>query len=90
MIRPSTNIIHKVRRLNRGLIIPELKARFLHDDCSNPGSDCLRISGSTPATWRHKVRPEAIIPDEAIGSYEGRWKGEGTRGSGLDVNLSVY
>ena len=51
------------------LAIPELNGRFLHDLWTNPESDCGRLSGSTPATQRYKVCPEATwtIPHGAIG-----------------------
>jgi len=36
------------------LAIPELDGRFLHDHTSDPGSDCGKLLGSTPATQRYK------------------------------------
>jgi len=38
------------------LAIPELDGRLLHDHTSDPGSDCGRLLGSTPATQRYKGR----------------------------------
>jgi len=51
------------------LAIPELDGRLLHNHCSDPGSDCGILLGSTPATQRYKVCPEATstIPHGAIG-----------------------
>jgi len=37
------------------LAIPELNGRFLHDQCSDPRSDCRRSLGSTPAIQWYKV-----------------------------------
>jgi len=37
------------------LAITELDGRFLHNHCSDPGSDCGRLLGSTPAFQRYKV-----------------------------------
>jgi len=53
--------------------LPELDFRFLHAHPSNPGSDFVRLLGSTPATWRYQVRPEMPIPHGAIGFHEGEW-----------------
>jgi len=82
------------------LAIAELDGRFLHSQCSDLGSDCGRLLGSTPATQRYKVCPETTIPHGAIGSQEGGRIGQGRLGSGpaqagqaglrLDVNLPVY
>jgi len=49
-------IIHEVTGLNGVLVIPESDARFLHNYCSDPGSDCGRLLGSTPAMQRYKKR----------------------------------
>jgi len=38
------------------LAISELDGRFLHNHCSDPESDCGRLSGSTPAMQRYKGR----------------------------------
>jgi len=38
------------------LAIPELDGRFLHNRWADPGSDCGRLLGSTPATQRYKGR----------------------------------
>ena len=38
------------------LAIPELDGGFLHNHCSNPGSNCGAMLGSTPATQRYKGR----------------------------------
>jgi len=38
------------------MAIPELDGRFLHNHCSDPESDCGRLSGSTPATQWYKER----------------------------------
>jgi len=72
------------------LAISELDGRFLHNHCSNLESDCGILLGSTPATQRYKVCPEATIPHGAIGSQEGGWLGQGRQVSALDVNLPVY
>jgi len=39
------------------LAISELDGRFHHNHCSDPESDCGRLSGWTPATQWYKVRP---------------------------------
>jgi len=36
--------------------LPELDGRFLHNHCSDSGSDCARSLGSTPATRWYKGR----------------------------------
>jgi len=36
------------------LVIPELDSRFLHNHCSDPGSDYGRLLGSTPAAQPYK------------------------------------
>jgi len=73
------------------LAISELDGRFLHNHCSDPGSDCGRLLSSTPATQRDKVRPEAPIPPGAtIGFQEGGLLRGGRPDSGLHVNLPVY
>jgi len=46
------------------LAIPEPDGRFLHDDCSDPGSDCGRLLGSMPATQWYKIRPCRIKTHE--------------------------
>jgi len=38
------------------LAIPELDGRLLHDHTSDPGTNCGRLLGSTPATQRYKGR----------------------------------
>ena len=38
------------------LVIPGLDGRSLHNHCSDPGPDCRRMLGSTPATQRYKGR----------------------------------
>jgi len=38
------------------LAIPELDGRFLRNHCSEPGSDCGRLLGLTPATQWYKGR----------------------------------
>jgi len=53
------------------LALPELNDRFLYNHCSDPGSDCGGLLGSTPATQRYKVRPEGTVPHGAIWSQEG-------------------
>jgi len=49
------------------LAIPELDGRFLHNHCSDPGSDCGRLLGSTPATQRYKVHPSATFIHDVTG-----------------------
>jgi len=46
------------------LVIPELDSRFLHSHWANPGSDCGRLLGSTPATQWYKVRTYPIKAHE--------------------------
>jgi len=46
------------------LAIPELDGRFLHNHYSDPGSDCRRLLGSTPATQWYKVHPCLIKTHE--------------------------
>jgi len=53
------------------LAILEPDARFLYNHRSDPGSDCGRLLGSTPATQRYKVCHEVTIPHGAIGFQEG-------------------
>jgi len=38
------------------LALPELDVRFLHNHWADPGPDCRRLLGSTPATQRYKGR----------------------------------
>jgi len=65
-------------------VIPELDDRFLHNHCSDPGSDCGGLLGSTPATQRYKGRlcgiktPEVADPCESClyrypGDLRPRW-----------------
>jgi len=55
-IHPSAIFIHEGTGLNGVLAIPELHDRSLlnHSGCSDPGSDCGRLLGSTPATQGYK------------------------------------
>ena len=46
------------------LAIPELDGRFLYNHCSDPGFDCGRLLGSTPAMQWYKVRPCCIKTHE--------------------------
>jgi len=64
------------------LAIPELDDRFLYNHYSDPGSDCGRLLGSTPATQRYKVCPETIFPHGAIGSQKWGWLAQGRLGLG--------
>jgi len=61
------------------LKVPELDGRFLHNRLTDSGSDCGRLLGSTPATRRYKVRPQAPILNGAIeargGNGGGPWGG---------------
>jgi len=52
------------------LVIPGLDGRFLHNHCFDPGSDCGRLSGSTPATQRYKGRLCGIEAHEVADSCE--------------------
>jgi len=70
-IHPSAIFMHQVTVLNGVLAISEPDIRFLYNHSSDPGSDCGRLLGSTPAMQRYKVCPEATIPHRAIGSQEG-------------------
>jgi len=75
------------------LALTKLDVRSLHDRWADPESDCGRFLGSTPATQRYMVRPEAPIPHRAsIGFQEGGLLGGGggKPDSDLDVNLPVY
>ena len=58
------------------LAIPEHNDRFLYNHHSESGSVCGRLLGTTPATQRYKLCPEATILHGAIGFQE--------RGGGLD------
>ena len=49
------------------LAIPELDGRFLHDRWTNPGSDCWRLLGSTPATQGYKIHPSATFIHDVTG-----------------------
>jgi len=46
------------------LVIPELDGRFLHNHCSDPGSDCGGSLGSTPGTQWYMLRPCRIKTHE--------------------------
>jgi len=46
------------------LAILELDSGFLHNHCSDPGSDCGSLLGPTPATQWYKVLPCRIRPEE--------------------------
>ena len=46
------------------LAIPELDSESLHNRLSDPGSDCGRLLGLTPATQRYKGRPCGIKTQE--------------------------
>jgi len=59
---PVASKLRKSLTLMRGvfivtLVITELNGRSLHNHCSDPESDCRRLSGWTPATQWYKVRP---------------------------------
>ena len=53
------------------LVIPELNCRLLYNYCSDPGSDCGILLGSTPATLRYNVCPKGTFAHGAIRSQEG-------------------
>ena len=53
--RPAT-FIHEVTMLNIVLAIRELDCRFLHNRGANPGSNCGRLLGLTPAFQRYRLR----------------------------------
>jgi len=56
-IHSQKGIIHEVTKLNGGMLaIPDLDCRFHHNHCSDPGSDCGRLLGSTAATQWYKGR----------------------------------
>jgi len=57
MVPPSANFIHEVTGPNRVLAISELDYRYLYNHCFDPGSDCGRLLGSTPARQRYNGRP---------------------------------
>jgi len=46
------------------MAIPELDGRLLHNHYSDPGSDCGRLLGSTPATQWYRVLPCRIKTQE--------------------------
>jgi len=52
------------------MAIPELDGRFLHNHCSDPGSDCGRLLGPTPATQWYKERLCGIETQEIAGPCE--------------------
>ena len=54
-LRKSLTLMRVVFR--ETLAISELDSRSLHNHCSDPESDCGRLSGWTPATQWYKVRP---------------------------------
>jgi len=49
------------------LAIPELDGRSLHNHCSDRGSDCGRLLGSTPALQWYKILPPATFIHEVTG-----------------------
>jgi len=51
------------------LAIPELDGRFLHKCLADPGSECGRLLGSTPATQRYKGRLCCIRTQEISDLY---------------------
>ena len=53
-IHPPARFNHEVAVLNSVLAIPELDGRLLYNPCSDPGSDCGGLLGSTLATQRYK------------------------------------
>jgi len=56
------------------LAIPELDGRFLHNRGTNPESDHVRLSGSTPATQRDRIHPsETCIHDVTGPNGEECW-----------------
>jgi len=65
----SVNFIHGVTVLNVRLAIPGLDSRFLHNNFPHAGSNSRGLLGSTPATRRHNIHPEAPIPQGGIGLW---------------------
>jgi len=57
--------------IGSALALPELDGRFLHNHCSDPGSDCGRLLGSPPATQRYKGRLCPIRTHEIADYYGG-------------------
>jgi len=55
-LRKSVTLMRVVFIDTSTLAISELDGRFLHNHFSDPGSDCGRSLGSTPATRRYKRR----------------------------------
>jgi len=49
------------------LEIPDLDGRFLHDRWTNPECDCVRLSGSTPATQQYRIHPSMTFNHNVIG-----------------------
>ena len=70
-IHSQKAIIHEVIGRNRVLAIPDLDDRFLHNHCSDPGSDCARLRGLTPATQWYKGRLCRIRTYELADHYGG-------------------
>jgi len=62
------------------LALPEPDGRFLHNHCSDPGSNCRRLLTSTPASQWYKILPPAMFIHDVTGSQvlvESRVVGEG-------------
>jgi len=98
-VHPPAIFIHEVTVLNEVLAILGLDGRFLYNRWTDSGSDCGRLLGSTPATRRYKVRPQAPILNGAIearggggGRPRGRpgARGEAGRGSEFACLLDQY
>jgi len=70
-IDPLRAIIQEVTGLNGVLAIRELDNRSLHNHYSDPGSDCARLLGSTPAAQRYKGRLCRIRTHEIADHYGG-------------------
>jgi len=70
-VHPSVSFIHEVTGLNGGQAIPEPDPRFLHNQCSDTGSDCGRLLVLTPATQRDKRSLCRIKTHDLAGPCEG-------------------
>ena len=70
-VYPTANFIHEVTGLSGVLAIPELDGGFLHHHCSDPGPDCRRLLGSTPATQWYKWPHYRMRTHEIADHYKG-------------------
>jgi len=50
------------------LALPAPDGRFLHNHCSDPGSDCRRLLASTLASQCYRIPPPAMFIQDVRGS----------------------